>query len=211
MPTSASFRSSPFGRQASGITDISESPLIEMKNKVLNTSWFDTVLGPMIAVSDDQRLYLLEFADKPGLDLELESFKLQTESGTGQSHAVPIESIKIELKSYFEGRLTVFKTPLCLRGSPFRTLVWEELLRIPYGQTRTYAQQSEAIGKPKAYRAAANANAANQLAIIVPCHRVINSNGGLGGYAGGIMRKRWLIDHEKKYRSPPKLPRLRER
>ena len=169
----------------------------EMKNKVLNESWFDTVLGLMVAVADDQRLYLLEFADKPGLDRELDGFKLQTESGVGQGLAV-LESIKIELKSYFEGRLTVFKTPLCLRGSPFQTLVWEELLRIPHGQTRTYAQQSEAIGKPKAYRAAANANAANQLAIIVPCHRVINSNGGLGGYAGGIMRKRWLIDHENK-------------
>lgn len=67
----------------------------------------------------------------------------------------------------------------------------------PYGQTRTYAMQSEAIGKPTAYRAVANANGANQIAILIPCHRIINSNGNLGGYGGGIMRKQWLIDHEK--------------
>ena len=71
-------------------------------------------------------------------------------------------------------------------------------MRIPYGQTRSYMGQAEAIGKATAYRAVANANGANQLAIVIPCHRIINSNGDLGGYGGGITRKQWLIEHEKK-------------
>lgn len=82
-------------------------------------------------------------------------------------------------------------------GSPFQKLVWEELISIPYGQTRTYAEQAAAIGKYKAYRAVANANGANQIAIVIPCHRIINSNGDIGGYGGGITRKQWLINHEK--------------
>ena len=82
-------------------------------------------------------------------------------------------------------------------GSPFQKIVWEELMRITFGETRSYGDQAAAMGKPTAYRAVANANGANQLAIIIPCHRIINTNGELGGYGGGISRKKWLINHEK--------------
>ena len=84
-----------------------------------------------------------------------------------------------------------------LLGSTFQEIVWEELMCIPYGQTRSYSDQAKAIRKQKAYRAVANANGANKLAIIIPCHRIINSNGDLGGYGGGVNRKKWLIDFEK--------------
>jgi len=107
----------------------------------------------MIAISDDDGLYLLEFVDRRGLEREVERLRLK--------------------------------------------LVWAQLMRTPYGQTRTYAKQSETIGQSIAYRAVANANGANQIAIVIPCHCIINSNGNLGGYGGGIMRKQWLIDHEK--------------
>jgi AraC family transcriptional regulator of adaptative response/methylated-DNA-[protein]-cysteine methyltransferase len=160
--------------------------------KIFRYSQFHTKLGPVITVGDGDGIYLLEFVDKPG---RLASFKADLIPGRTDA----IDSIESELKSYFDGLLTEFKTPLHILGTPFQQQVWEELLRIPYGHTRTYASQSQGIGKPKAYRAVANANGANQIAIVIPCHRVVNSNGGLGGYRGGIDRKQWLIDHETRY------------
>ncbi|AFD19879.1 methylated-DNA--protein-cysteine methyltransferase [Rickettsia slovaca str. D-CWPP] len=78
-------------------------------------------------------------------------------------------------------------------------MVWQELMNIPYGETRSYLNQAKVLGKPNSYRAVANANGMNQLAIIVPCHRIINSNGKLGGYGRGLHRKKWLIEHERKF------------
>lgn len=167
------------------------------QHKMLKASWLDTKLGPMIAIADDEGLYLLEFVDRRGLEREIERLRIKTKAAIIPGITDPIKSITRELKSYFEGTLTEFKTPLHILGSPFQRLVWEELMRIPYGQTRTYAAQAEAIRKTAAYRAVANANGANQIAIVIPCHRIINSNGELGGYGGGITRKQWLIDHEK--------------
>jgi AraC family transcriptional regulator, regulatory protein of adaptative response / methylated-DNA-[protein]-cysteine methyltransferase len=166
-------------------------------HKMLKASWVDTKLGPMIAISDETSLYLLEFVDRRGLELEVERLRIKTKAAIIPGVTDPIKSITLELESYFEGKLTKFKTPLHLLGSPFQRLVWDELMRIPYGQTRSYMAQAEAIGKATAYRAVANANGANQLAIVIPCHRIINSNGDLGGYGGGVTRKQWLINHEK--------------
>lgn len=90
-----------------------------------------------------------------------------------------------------------FKTPLFFQGSPFAKMVWEELQRIPFGATRSYAQIATAIGRPTAFRTVARANGANQIAIVIPCHRVINSDSAFGVYGGGILRKGWLINHEK--------------
>lgn len=153
--------------------------------KIIKASWLDTKLGPMIAISDEMGLYLLEFVDRRGLEREVERLRLKTKAAIIPGSTSPIKSITLELASYFDGTLTDFKTPLHLLGSPFQRLVWEELMHIPYGQTRSYMAQAEAIGKNKAYRAVANANGANQLAIVIPCHRIINSNGDLGGYGGG--------------------------
>ncbi len=163
----------------------------------LKAAQLETQLGPMMAVSDDDGLYLLEFVDKHGLERELERFKFRTKADIVLGTTGPIKSITLELKAYFDGLLTEFKTSLHVLGSPFQKLAWEALMRIPYGQTRTYAAQSEAIGKPSAYRAVANANGANRMAIVIPCHRVINTNGALGGYSAGLARKQWLIDHER--------------
>lgn len=168
-------------------------------HKILKASWLDTKLGPMIAIADETGLYLLEFVDRRGLEREVERLRLRTKAAIIPGTTDPIKSITLELESYFEGKLTQFKTPLHLLGSPFQKLVWDELMRIPYGQTRSYMEQAKSIGKNKAYRAVANANGANQLAIIIPCHRIINSNGDLGGYGGGITRKQWLIEHEKSH------------
>lgn len=167
------------------------------QNKILKVSWIDTQIGPMIAIADENSLYLLEFVDRRGLEREVERLRQKTKSAIIPGHTKPIKSIEDELKQYFIGELTEFKTPLCLLGSPFQKRVWEELGKIPPGKTCSYTELAKAIGKPSAYRAVAQANGANQLAIIIPCHRVINANGELGGYGGGVTRKKWLINHEK--------------
>ena len=166
-------------------------------NKVLKASWIDTILGPMVAIADEQALYLLEFVDRRGLEREVERLRQKTKSAIIPGHTKPISLIESELKEYFEGTLKVFKTPLFFLGSPFQIRVWEELQKIPPGETRSYSDIAVAIERPSAFRAVAQANGANQLAIIVPCHRVINANGEIGGYGGGLKRKQWLLTHEK--------------
>ena len=169
------------------------------QDTVLKTSWIDTKLGPVIAIGDETALYLVEFFDRRGLEHKIKKLILNTKAAIIPGVTEPIRSITLELESYFEGELKAFKTPLRLLGSPFQRLVWEALMNIPYGTTQSYMAQAYAIGKNKAYRAVANANSVNQLAIIIPCHRIINSNGNLGGYSGGIIRKQWLIEHEQRY------------
>ena len=172
----------------------------DQQSPLLKAAWLDSPLGPILAISDEKALYLLEFVERRGLEREIERLRLRTKSAIIPGRTDIIASIETELKSYFEGTLKVFKTPLHLMGSPFQKGVWETLLTIPYGETRSYADQSKLMGKPSATRAVANANGANQIAIVIPCHRIINSNGDLGGYGGGISRKKWLIDHEEKYK-----------
>ncbi len=191
--------SSGFRDAFSSIMDAAPTKF-DQHHKMLKASWLDTKLGPMIAIGDDEGLYLLEFVDRRGLEREIERLRLKLVAAIIPGVTGPIKSITLELQSYFDGELTNFKTSLHLLGSPFQKLVWEELMRIPYGSTRTYKSQAEAIGKNTAYRATANANGANQIAIVIPCHRIINSNGDLGGYGGGIARKQWLINHEKRSR-----------
>ena len=111
----------------------------------------------------------------------------------------PIHSIGQELAAYFRGDLREFKTPLHLLGTPFQKRVWKELKKIPYGTCVSYSFLAEAIGKPKAYRAVANANASNSLPIMIPCHRVIYADSSLGGYNSGVERKKWLIEHESAF------------
>ncbi|MBS0652448.1 MAG: bifunctional transcriptional activator/DNA repair protein Ada [Verrucomicrobia bacterium] len=166
-------------------------------HKVLKASWIDTPLGPMLAVADEKALYLLEFVDRRGLEKEIEQLRRKTKLPIIPGKTKPIQQIEAELVEYFSGKLQEFKTPLAPVGSEFQKRVWEELKKIPSGETRSYKEIALAIGKPSAFRAVALANGANQFAIVIPCHRVINSNGELGGYGGGIKRKEWLLNHEK--------------
>ena len=173
---------------------------IDKQLVILKTTWIDTTLGPMVAVADEKFLYLLEFVTRRGLEREVERLR-QRGFALIPGNSLPLTSIETELNDYFEGKLKVFKTPYRVFGSPFQQQVWKELCQIPYGETRSYAEQSASLGKPNAYRAVANANGANQLAIIVPCHRVIASDGTLGGYGGGLTVKEWLINHEKQHKT----------
>jgi len=169
-----------------------------MQKNILKTSLIDTPLGPMRAIADEKALFLLEFIDGRGLEREIEQLQLTTKMSIIPGDTTIIQSIAHELKQYFSGILREFKTPCFLLGSPFQKRVWEELQKIPYGQTCSYKNLALAIENPSAFRAVAQANGANQLALIIPCHRVINSDGRLGGYAGGLPRKQWLINLEKR-------------
>lgn len=164
---------------------------------ILHATTIETPLGPMIAIGNENHLYLLEFIDKKGLVEEIEKLQKKCEAPIIPGSTNPITSICNELNLYFSGLLTIFKTPICLVGSPFQKTVWHELDNTPYGHTRTYRDQAKAIGKEKAYRAVAHANSKNHLAIIIPCHRIITSQGTIGGYSGGVNRKQWLLNHEK--------------
>ena len=154
----------------------------------MNISEIETPLGTMIAVADDSWLYLLEFECQKG---RLKKGNI----ATGKTAATCL--VEKELSEYFAGKRQVFEVPLFRKGTPFQLRVWDGLTRIGYGKTISYADLAESAGNPKAYRAAALANSVNPFAIIVPCHRVINTGGKLGGYAGGIERKRWLLKHEQ--------------
>jgi AraC family transcriptional regulator of adaptative response/methylated-DNA-[protein]-cysteine methyltransferase len=104
-----------------------------------------------------------------------------------------------QLKEYFEGIRKEFSVPLFLPGTDFQRAAWESLQRIPYGTTRSYRQQALDINKPEAVRAIAGANGMNRIAILIPCHRVIGSDGQLTGYGGGLWRKKWLLDFESEH------------
>ena len=164
----------------------------------LKAAWLDTPLGPMLAVADEEVLYLLEFVDRRGLESEIERLRRKIGAAIVPGRSHPIERIEEELDAYFADELERFSVPTAWLGTPFQQRVWHALNAIPSGETRSYAQLAETIGKPGAYRAVASANGANQLALIVPCHRVINSNGDLGGYGSGLPRKGWLLKHERK-------------
>lgn len=157
-----------------------------------------TPLGNMIAISDDHALHLLQFVEQMDLEREIERFQQKTNSVVTKGKTRIHDSIENELNLYFNNKLREFKTPLAMYGTQFQKNVWSELTKIPFGTTFSYTSLAHAIKMPTACRAVGNANGANQLAIIIPCHRVINSNGKLGGYAGGLERKKWLLDHENK-------------
>lgn len=169
----------------------------EKNHQILKAEWIDTPLGSMIAIFDDTHLHLLEFTDRRGLEREIEKMRKSLKVAIVPGRTPITEMIEDDLAAYFKGELQEFTTPIIMNGSDFQKSVWNELLTIPYGTTRSYGEQAKRIGNPKAVRAVARANGMNQLAIIIPCHRVIGSDGKLTGYAGGLARKEWLLDLER--------------
>ncbi|TFE00690.1 bifunctional transcriptional activator/DNA repair enzyme AdaA [Jeotgalibacillus salarius] len=175
-----------------------EAPSSVQEDHILKASWLDTRVGPMVAIADETQLFLLEFVDRRGLEKEIEVLRSKTRSAIIPGKTSPIELIERELDLYFKGELFKFNTPVRLLGTPFQMMVWDKLKKIPAGETRSYTDIACEIGKPTAVRAVARANGANQLALVIPCHRVILSDGSTGGYAGGSIRKKWLLDLESK-------------
>ena len=168
----------------------------------LYIDWLETPMGRMIAIADDATLYLLEFTNRKNMRRQFDRLRKVQSRAIVPGRTTITAQIETELTAYFKGELSHFKTPLATSGTAFQRQTWDALQTIPHGQTRSYAQLAEMIGKPAAIRAVASANANNGLALIIPCHRVIAKNGGLGGYAGGLDRKQDLLDLESKSAGP---------
>lgn len=166
---------------------------------ILKYKRFDTPLGPMIAIASSEGLCLMEFGDRRMLESEFEDLKKRLKAqilpGTNEFIELGIK----EMLAYFNGELTQFSVTLHMPASAFSQSVWQGLMQIPYGEIVSYKMLAEQIGRPEAARAVGHANGLNRLAIIVPCHRVIGANGELTGYGGGLWRKDWLLEHEKKF------------
>jgi AraC family transcriptional regulator of adaptative response/methylated-DNA-[protein]-cysteine methyltransferase len=160
-------------------------------------SWLPSPLGPLVAGATEEGVCLLEFTDRRRLELQLQvvrkQFRLPVVPGTN-GH---LERLQEELACYFAGKLRSFSVPLVYPGSPFQRRVWEQLLLVPYGETRSYQDLASAVGNPAAVRAVGRANGMNRIAILIPCHRIVNKNGDLGGYGGGLRRKQYLLNLEQ--------------
>lgn len=155
-----------------------------------------TPLGTMIAGATSEALLLLEFTDRRGMDGQLSALTKRTGTVAIAGRNSMHDRAEQELNEYFAGTRTQFSVPLSFPGTDFQRAAWKALCEVPYGQTRSYARQAAAIGRPEAVRAVARANGQNRIAIIVPCHRIIGADGKLTGYGGGLWRKQRLLDLE---------------
>ena len=160
-------------------------------------AWLRSPIGPLVAGATGDGICLLEFADRRSLETEFTAIQKRLGLSIVPGSNEHLKKLEAELADYFAGSLKSFSLPLVCPGTPFQRQVWEQLRAIPYGQTRSYEEMAAAVGRPKAVRALGSANGSNRMAIVVPCHRVVNKNGGLGGYGGGLWRKQYLLDLEK--------------
>ena len=171
----------------------------KIKNEnIINIVRFSTPLGAMFACATEKVICLLEFTDEKRLESLLKDLQKRLNTVMLPGKNKHLTQVQDELKEYFESKRTEFTIVLDMQGTDFRKLVWQELMTIPFGFTKTYKEQAIALNKERAVRAVASANGANKINIIIPCHRVIGSNGSLTGYGGGLHRKKWLLDFEKK-------------
>ena len=166
---------------------------------MIKVAKLETPLGIMVAGATDEGVCLLEFTDRRMLPTEYRDLTRRLKTTLEEGENIHLKTLRKQLKEYFEGKRKEFTIPLVMPGSAFQQAVWKELQNIQFGSTRSYQEQAIALGKADSVRAVANANGMNRISIIIPCHRVIGSDGHLTGYGGGLKRKRWLLDHEKRY------------
>jgi AraC family transcriptional regulator of adaptative response/methylated-DNA-[protein]-cysteine methyltransferase len=157
----------------------------------------DTPLGPMAAGATPDAICLLEYTDPKRLDGQLAMLRKRFSTDVVPGDNSRLTLLRRELEAYFAGRLTAFTVPLVAPGTPFQERVWSRLLKIPYGQTISYEELATHVGAPGAQRAVGTANGSNRIAIVIPCHRVINKSGKLGGYGGQLWRKEALLQLER--------------
>jgi methylated-DNA-[protein]-cysteine S-methyltransferase len=158
-------------------------------DKILFYRHLSSPLGKLLLTSDGQSLtglFMTRLAERSAPEAE----------ARWKQDDAPFREAVEQLNAYFEGEATSFDLPLNMVGTSFQRRVWRELCKIPFGRAISYAELARRIGQPSASRAVGGANGRNPVSIIVPCHRVIGADGGLGGYGGGLDRKRWLLEHE---------------
>lgn len=166
------------------------------------TELIESPLGPLVAGATSAGICLLEFSDPNRLERQFRALRRRLPLPTLPGGNPHLQVLRQELAAYFTGDLTTFSLPLVCPGSVFQEKVWQQLQRIPYGETRCYEQLAQEIGSPQAARAVGTANGWNRIAILIPCHRVVSKNGQLGGYGGGKWRKQWLLDLERQHVAP---------
>jgi methylated-DNA-[protein]-cysteine S-methyltransferase len=157
-----------------------------LAEELIHTVYYNSPVGAILLEAADEHLTVVSFRDDVSI----------TETGTTAS-PVLLEAIK-QLDEYFAGARKQFDLPLQPAGTAFQQKVWDQLIKIPYAETVTYLHMAKRLGNVKSIRAAASANGKNPIGIIIPCHRVVGADGKLTGYAGGLHRKQWLLEHEAK-------------
>lgn len=164
---------------------------------VITTTELSSPLGPMLAGATSEGVCILEFTNRIKLKKELTELQKLLNAVTVPGRSQHLDQLEKELNEYFEGKRKVFSVPLHTPGNEFVQSVWKTLQQIPYGKTCSYKEQAEMMNNPKAIRAIASTNGRNRLAIIIPCHRVIGSDGSMTGYAAGVDKKKWLLMFER--------------
>lgn len=157
-------------------------------------------LRPMIAVASERGVCLLEFQDRRAIATELRGLRARFKAPIVPGSNEHLVRLRTELAEYFSGTRRQFDVPLDLSGTPFQQEVWRRLLEVPFGETVSYSRMATEVGRPGAVRAVGQANGRNPVAVVVPCHRVVRSDGTLCGYGGGLWRKQWLLHHERDVR-----------
>lgn len=177
---------------------VGKSPKQSKSENLILINRLTTPLGPMFICATDNGICLLEFVDRRMLETEFKDLQKLLSANIISGENQHIKQVKKEIAEYFEGTRKTFDVNLETPGTDFQNKVWTASQEIEYGTTTTYQKQAEKIDNPRAIRAVASANGYNRIAIIIPCHRVIGKDGKMTGYGGGIERKKWLIEHEKK-------------
>jgi AraC family transcriptional regulator of adaptative response/methylated-DNA-[protein]-cysteine methyltransferase len=163
----------------------------------ITVDWIESPLGPLIAGATQEALVLLEFSDRRMIEAQIATLRRLFKKPFVPGTTPLLHQTRNELHEYFAGSRREFEVPIDFPASEFQQKVWNALLKIPYGQTLSYEGLANKVGTPNGQRAVGHANGLNRLAIIVPCHRVVNKNGELGGYGGGLWRKQALLDLER--------------
>lgn len=174
-----------------------KSPGRSRSTDAIVTTWIESPLGPLVAGATSEGICLLEFTDRRMLDGQFAALRRQFKKSIVPGENIHLKHLKRELVEYFKGERKHFTVPLIYPGTEFQQKVWNQLLKIPYGRTVSYEDIARRIGSEKAQRAVGTANGLNRIAIVIPCHRVVNKGGKLGGYGGGVWRKQRLLDLER--------------
>ncbi|MGH8481939.1 MAG: bifunctional transcriptional activator/DNA repair enzyme AdaA [Nevskiaceae bacterium] len=168
----------------------------------LQVTWIESPLGPLLAAADSRHVVLLEFTERRMLEAQFDTLRRRFRTAILPGENALLAQLKRELAEYFDGKRTRFTVPLNYPGTPFQQKVWDELLKIPYGETRSYEDIARAVGSASAVRAVGQTNGLNRICVVIPCHRVVNKDGKLGGYGGGLWRKQRLLDLERGQTAP---------
>ena len=176
------------------------SPMMPTKDALMWLDSIETPLGSLIVLADAERVHLLELLDCKALPREFKKMFVQSNGRIGFGRTPVMDQLQHQLELYFNGTAQSFDIPLSYHGSHFTTSVWRQLLKISAGETRSYSEIAQKLGRATAARAVARANGANQIVILIPCHRVVGADRSLTGYGGGPWRKQKLLEIERQYK-----------